>query len=269
MLPIPNRRTAYWNHWNNAWSEYEDEPVGDALKRGAWYFVPNELGEARNKAGHLRDKRNVIGFNAFFLDFDAGSKEEQMQTIRTMPLRPTAIVESGRGYHAYFAIEDGSKINATIWSAVQSQMARTHGADKAVRDPARLMRLPGSWHTKNGSELKEVTIVEYHDGVFYGVREIMEVYPVPQEQVRTYTLGRIKEVPSPREGILLREGERHAGLLREAGSLYGRVSEAAWGSVRDVLKGWYSRSCVKLKDNWEKEVDDICTYIEYAERSKR
>lgn len=269
MLPIQNKRTVYWVHVGSMWREQEREPtemqINDVRDRGgAIYFVPNELGDKRNQKNHLRDHANVVSFNAFFMDFDNGAKQEQMTRIRGIGLTPSAIVESGNGYHVYFEFEEPAILEPAAWSAVQTGLAKRFGGDTAVSDPARLMRLPGSYHTKDGSAPVLVHILEKNE-VLYSPQTFIDLYPRPPIVTRARgRIGQVARIPSWH----LPPNTRHPSLKRIAAALYGSTRSDAWPDLRTELKDWYVRSCTVLKPEWEHEVDSICDYYEYAERTK-
>lgn len=270
MLPIQNKRTAYWAHVGSAWREQMQEPSDAQIqavrdKAGAIYFVPNELGHTLNHAGHFRDKTNVVAFNAFFMDFDDRTKPEQMTRIRSIGFTPSAIVESGNGYHVYFEFEEPAVLEPAAWSAVQTGLAKRFGGDTAVSDPARLMRLPGSYHTKDGSTPVLVHILEKNE-VLYSPQTFIDLYPRPTVVTQARgRIGQVARIPSWH----LPPNTRHPSLKRIAAALYGKTMEEAWPDLRAELKSWYVRSCTVLKEEWEAEVDSICEYYEHAERSKK
>src|SRR3990167_7644204 len=107
MLPVFNTHTAYWEVGKKIRREFEEEPSEERIEKirlqgNGLYFTVNQLGSTRNKRGNLRHHDNVTALLACFTDFDTGTKEEQMTRLQTF-LEPSCIVESGRGYHAYWS----------------------------------------------------------------------------------------------------------------------------------------------------------------------
>ena len=264
MNPIHNNHTAYWVLGKGIAKEFEEEPPEEFLeqaKERGWgvYYTVNELGDVRNEKGNLRHKDNVSLLTACFADFDEGSKEEQMRRIRSF-LPPSAIVESGRGYHAYweFLCPLGPD-RATLWTYAQHRIAEHLGGDPACSDPARLLRLPGSWHIKEGYEPSLVRIVE-RTTRRYSMEEILAEFK-PPEPVRTYnrsTYRPISRVPPPEK---LTEGTRHGALKRMTGKLFYGSAPIEKEERTNILKAWYISSCHPLKDIWEQEVEDMVKWV--------
>lgn len=109
---------------------------------------------------------------AMWVDIDTDKhgldKEEVARILRTMPLAPSAITDSGGGLHAYWLLREAIDIRQSIdgWQeredaivAALKQLAGACGGDTAVCDLARIMRLPGTHNTKTG-ELRPCRVLE-------------------------------------------------------------------------------------------------------------
>ncbi len=105
---------------------------------------------------------DIVNFNAWFIDIDAGKDEnghyfdvtevekrkELMKAVINQLPTATYINSTRNGYHIYFAC-CGIK-NEEEWRRVEDKLIEVITiADKAVKDPARLMRMPGSYWHKN------------------------------------------------------------------------------------------------------------------------
>jgi len=82
-------------------------------------------------------------------DFDNAAPSQAQTIIEQKGLpQPTLLVASGHGVHAYWRLceplEDLSR-----WSEIQRRLAEHLGADRAVCDAPRLMRLPGTINQKD------------------------------------------------------------------------------------------------------------------------
>ena len=89
---------------------------------------------------------NLTHINAWAVDIDESLKEMQLKRLRE-GLVPTLIIETKRGYQAYWAAKDAKKEH---WNAiVASRLVPFYGADKRARDLARILRKPGYYHLKN------------------------------------------------------------------------------------------------------------------------
>ena len=217
-----------------------------------------------------RSAQNVVEFHANFADFDGGTKEEQMERILSLPLEPSILVESGRGYHAYWMYDRpyGREI-AEKWEGIQRRIIEVCGSDPAIKDAGRLMRLPFSWHSKH-KEQSLVTIAKYTQ-LTYSIEEIEREFPPIYEQKRSvfYLAGtsRTRDVREPNTGAIVK-GERHATLLEEAGRVYAGIGVDKYPHARATLAEWYKKSCVELKKDWEREVEEVCEWVEEKEKTK-
>lgn len=230
------------------------------------FFTPNGIGSVPKPGGKLlRWDGNVVRLNCCFVDLDKFSKSEQMKRIRALTLPPSLVVESKRGYHVYWMLrsEDSGVENVSLWRRIQDSAAVKLDGDRACKNPSRLMRLPGSLHVKG--EPFEVRVIEVNDRVYSLADLEVEFPPAPRAVYvpRSRVEGRRVYLPPVQ---VLRDGERHGGLCKAAGQAYRGVNSSEWGVVREGLKMWYQMSCVNLKNDWEKEVDGVCDWVEEQER---
>ena len=115
-----------------------------------------------------------------FVDFDHVSAPQQAETlIRDAGLSaPTVTVVSGRGVHAYWRLAEPLS-DLAEWNAVQRGLIAALGTDKAIHDPPRIMRVPGSINTKNGAACRVVTIRD----AWYALDEFpRDAKPAPAER---------------------------------------------------------------------------------------
>ena len=59
---------------------------------------------------------------------------------------PTAIVDSGHGVHLYWRLTE--PLSPAAWTAAQVALNRLLGSDPTIKDPPRIMRMPGTGHVK-------------------------------------------------------------------------------------------------------------------------
>jgi hypothetical protein len=88
---------------------------------------------------------------------------------------PTMIVDSGRGIHIYWRIDDAPAGAIWTWQSVEKHLCeslRDIGADPAATDPARLLRLPGTRNSRNGTACKILVI----NDIRYNLAELAEKY---------------------------------------------------------------------------------------------
>lgn len=138
-----------------------------------------KLGEAITKQIESRKAVDRIAFNAFYFDFDIKNSQGQhlplhqlqQEKAKLLPLLKnvphTAIVESYNGFHLYLAIHPQDRhIQESMWRDIESQLLHylfhnvSDYIDTSVKDPARILRIPSTYHKKSDSELFKVQIVD-------------------------------------------------------------------------------------------------------------
>lgn len=224
------------------------------------FFTPNEMGDLKNAKGHLRHDKNVTRFTSVFVDIDKGTREEQLTRLKAYPLPPSIIVETGRGHHAYWILDRFSPVSPGQWQRVQKRLALDLKGDPACTDPARLMRLPDTWHVK--AEPKRVQLIHLNEHWIYSLDDFPEI--------QTFTLstpiahGKSKRIlKPPREPVpvVLHEGDRHISLLKETARFFHGVAPSEVSDRTASVLAWYAQSCKPLKKNWEREVLDVIDWV--------
>jgi len=164
---------------------YRMHDAPDAPSRAA---VPVTRDEAKNwntpQKGHgifltvndfagARRKENLTRINAWAIDMDDGTKQEQAEKLRKSPLVPSIIVETKRGFQAYWCAKDGK---AEHWNSLVLERLVPHfGSDKNARDLCRLLRAPGFLHLKNPDEPFKIRVV-WKLEVTYTERQLADAF---------------------------------------------------------------------------------------------
>lgn len=218
------------------------------------YFSPN---------GHTgqRNAKNTDRLNACFADFDDRTKEEQLAFIRTLPLKPSIIVESGRGYHTYWMFQS-IETNKELWVRIQKAIIGVCKSDKNICNPDRLMRLPWSWHTKTDN--KKLTRIFEYTTKRYKMSEVEVAFPPEPIKVFVFSNTRPRDLRVPVITTLLPE-QRHDGLKTETARIYAKLVREKAGSAREAMKFWYFHSSKPPKTYWEREADSMCDHYERLE----
>lgn len=120
-----------------------------------------------------RRKEHLRKINAWAVDMDDGTKDAMRAKLHRSPLIPSMIVETKRGYQAYWRAADGKPEH---WNAiVLERLVPFFGADKNARDLCRILRVPGYLHLKDPSSPFRVRTV-YRWDVSYTERELAEAF---------------------------------------------------------------------------------------------
>lgn len=177
----------------NQWYRMSDRP--DAESRAA---IPVERDEAAhwntpevgygifltvNEFNGARRKDCLTRVRAWAVDMDDGSKDEQRAKLMKSPLVPSWIVETKRGYQAWWAAKEGAK--PQHWNAlVLERLVPFFGSDKNARDLCRILRVPGYLHLKDPADPFKVRVAWKHD-VAYSERQLADAFewvPDPKAQ---------------------------------------------------------------------------------------
>jgi hypothetical protein len=152
-------------------------PVADAAEARTWNTPEKGFGIFRtvNSFDGPRRKEFLARIVAWPIDIDEGDKADQANRLMAAPLSPTAIVETRRGYQAYWAARDGA--SASNWNAiVLERLVPYFGADRNARDLCRILRAPNYLHLKDPTQPFKVTTVWRHM-VAYSERQMGEAFP--------------------------------------------------------------------------------------------
>lgn len=103
------------------------------------HYTPNDF-DGRRCAANLKH------INYWIADIDEGTKQEQMSKIRRLPVFPSKIVETKRGYHCYWLAKDATKEN---YKKIEEGIIRLLGADPQCKDVCHTLRAPGYFHLKD------------------------------------------------------------------------------------------------------------------------
>lgn len=150
---------------------------------------------------HARGARaNVAGIPALWVDLDVAgdghsakpyppSFEDARALVRALPIPPSTIVNSGGGLHLWWRFREpwafeteGERADAEDlvrrWEATVQQHAAERGyVLDSVHDLSRVLRIPGTWRTKQSDPVPRFVDIEADNGATY-LREDFEPFLV-------------------------------------------------------------------------------------------
>ena len=174
--------------WSYFWTPTGKEslwfPVGRAPSiPAAWLNQNCYFGVHPCGARYGKDERSKIAtvtvVNCLFSEFDAkdfsGSKTAIWARLKELPIFPSAVVDSGGGYHCYWFLRDTVTLtdgNRADMIALQAAWVTFTGGDKAAKDLARVLRVPGTRNMKPGygPNFPTVTLVQW-TGTLYDLAD--------------------------------------------------------------------------------------------------
>lgn len=144
----------------------------------------------------VRKAQNIRQFRALFIDLDIQKlgyhKSETVYMVWELYYQdkipqPTMVVDSGRGVHIYWRIENAPIQAWSTWQELEDYLyyqLRHLGADKQATDSVRVLRLPSSINSRNGSECKILYIDNETTYSMYDLRQTYLNYKPKTTQIK-------------------------------------------------------------------------------------
>ena len=219
----------------------------DKSKRGM-FLIKLEDAKKLNEQGYgihwmpqvfkdgVRKLENLVKINYWIADIDTGDKETMLRRIACLPVQPTHIVETKRGYHCYWRAKDATLTNyATIEKGISEALC----ADGSLITPVHTLRFPGFYHMKDPEHPFLVRWVWQKPENQYSESLMLRVFKpapviIPQRKIYTDNL-QLQEIIKPENWARylhtdqIMEGGRNNGLnkiawrLKEMGADSGLV----------------------------------------------
>jgi hypothetical protein len=97
----------------------------------------------------VRKTENLIKIQYWLADIDTGDKQTMLRRIASLPVEPTHVVETKRGYHCYWRAKDATPEN---YATIEKGIAEALCADGSLITPTHTLRFPGFWHLKDPTQ---------------------------------------------------------------------------------------------------------------------
>lgn len=135
------------------------------------YFVVNSGGDK---------DAEISRYNAWFVEGDDQTIEEQHKALDEGPLQPSIRVETKKSVHAYWLIAS-NECSEQEWRDIQARLIAYYKGDPKNKNPSRVMRLPYLNHLRvadDGSLPKQkITLPYFAPELIYSKSQIQAVYP--------------------------------------------------------------------------------------------
>ena len=146
--------------------EFSAEEIANKNNQGYnIYYFPNypSLYQGGNVSGCQIDT-----FKWVFVDFDLKSntyvsKDDFIAALSKFKLTPTKIIDSGNGVHVYWKVNN---LDAMSFLKLQKRLIRFLNTDEAVCTIAQLMRLEGTYNTKDKDNKKLCEVIFSEDNCY-------------------------------------------------------------------------------------------------------
>jgi RecA-family ATPase len=174
----------------------------------------------------------ITKLNACFVESDTKSIAEQNLALDKFPIETSARIETRKSVHAYFfLIDEYRKENykteeeweeiISKWKDAQARLIAYFEGDEKLKNPSRVMRLPGFDHLTPDGSRKRIKLTQLDPERRYRLDELIEAFPpvkqcLKPERSETHTSGS-KSQPkidiSRFETSDLEEAKRKAGQV--------------------------------------------------------
>lgn len=150
------------------------------------YYLPNY--PSVYEKGEVVEGHHIDTFEYVFVDMDLKSnrweKAQFIKTVDSWALKPSKLVDSGNGIHAYWRIAD---LDALSYLKLQRRLCRHFETDEAVSKIYQLMRVPGTVNTKDPDNLKWCNLIYENHNIYTSEQLDNALPPITQEDAEYCT----------------------------------------------------------------------------------
>ena len=160
--PLKDRDHGKKHHADRKWiQECQNEGRGV-------YIVINDGGDT---------DKEITSCRAIFYEHDDISKEDQINLWQILGLpQPSLQVDTGgKSIHNYWILKKG--IDSQTWRETQERLLDHADADRALKNPSRVMRLPGTYHMNDDGKPSDMTTIITHCDNKYSIKELQSKLP--------------------------------------------------------------------------------------------
>ena len=135
------------------------------------YLVVNDGGDTDSSITHCK---------ALFCEWDDRSKTEQIEAWKNLGLHePSLQIDTGgKSIHNYWILKKA--VDPKTWKPIQERLLEYADADRALKNPSRVMRLPGTHHMNADGTAGGLTKIIHTSGKTYSLKEIIDRLPTPK-----------------------------------------------------------------------------------------
>ena len=148
------------------------------------YAVINDGGDTDSEITQCR---------AVFCEWDDRPKEWQIDAWKDLRLpEPTLQVDTGgKSIHNYWVFAE--PISVDDWKSLQTRLLDHADADRSLKNPSRVMRLPGTFHIDGDGNPGGLTSIIHTSDNYYTVRDIEKALPSRKIHEKMIEAGRYSD----------------------------------------------------------------------------
>lgn len=125
--------------------------------------------------GRGRKESNCIHITSWPTDIDDGSKEDQLRSLLSLPILPSLVIETRRGFQPKWSAIDATRERFKL---IAKNLCRIVNGDPTSCDLARVHRVPGFKHWKQPKDPFTIIEVARNDGR-YTEEQMLYYFPLP------------------------------------------------------------------------------------------
>lgn len=213
---------------------------GDPGRKGAGRPALIEEWQAEGRGVYIvindnGDKdQEITACRALFCEWDDRPLEWQIQAWQELGLpEPTMQVSTGgKSIHNYWVLRE--PLPPERWRDLQRRLLEHADADPSLKNPSRVMRLPGCWYMQPNNQPGELVQIVHESGQSYSAAELeacLPELPGPQPTPAPASRGLVQEQGVPLTQLLPRDLEQLAEQGAQEGSRNDNCFRLAAGAL--------------------------------------
>ena len=186
------------------------------------YAVINDGGDTDSEITQCR---------AVFCEWDDRPKEWQVTAWKDLLLpEPTLQVDTGgKSIHNYWVFD--SPIAVDEWKSLQTRLLDHADADRSLKNPSRVMRLPGTYHIDADGKPGGITTIIHASGNYYTARDIEKALPSRKMHDKMQEANRYTDY-KPRSLDEIREALARVPARKPGTGTYHIYRNLFWGLIK-------------------------------------
>tara|TARA_Y100000033_G_scaffold46585_1_gene51199 strand:+ start:80 stop:2221 length:2142 start_codon:yes stop_codon:yes gene_type:complete len=186
------------------------------------YAVINDGGDTDSEITQCR---------AVFCEWDDRPKEWQIEAWKELSLpEPTLQVDTGgKSIHNYWVFSD--PISVEDWKSLQTRLLDHADADRSLKNPSRVMRLPGTFHIKPTGEPGGITSIVHTSDNYYSVADIEKALPTRKIHQKMIEANRFSDF-KPRGMDEIKEALAKIPARKPGSGTYHIYRNLFWGLIK-------------------------------------
>ena len=186
------------------------------------YVVVNDGGDTDSE---------ITSCRAYFCEWDDRSQEQQINAWKDLGLpEPTMQINTGgKSIHNYWVLK--KSIDPKTWKPIQERLLDYADADRALKNPSRVMRLPGTFHMGDDGTKKEMTKIIFASEKKYSLKEIEDCLPNKQQAEKIKKSKSFKEY---KKGTFedIQDALKHIPPRIPGSGTYDYYRNLLWGLIK-------------------------------------